>query len=138
MSERAIVTECSRQGMHLCLEAHPMGADWNVMITGGERPHIGAAALGQAYQRPDGHWTAGASVLAVGTHKEDVLARQAALLLARRTGRTVLVSCGIHVDNLSPQGIADFVALAEEGVENLSRRLTGLDGETAAPDGAMG
>ena len=129
MSERAIVTECSRQGMHLCLEAHPMGADWNVMITGGERPHIGAAALGQAYCRPDGRRTAGASVLAVGTHKEDVLARQAALRLARQTGHTVLVSCGIHVDNLSPQGIADFVALAESAVEELAQQMPGAGEE---------
>ena len=62
-------------------------------------------------------------MLAIPTHKEDVLARQAALLLARCTRRTVLVACGIHVDGLSPQGIAAVVAMAEEAVETLARRL---------------
>ena len=129
MKRQSILLQRGQGGMELSLEARPMGLDWNVMITGGERPHIGAAALGQAYCRPDGRRTAGASVLAVGTHKEDVLARQAALRLARQTGHTVLVSCGIHVDNLSPQGIADFVALAESAVEELAQQMPGAGEE---------
>ena len=126
MSRSAVVMERCQEGMYLRLEAHPMGEDWNVSITGGDRPHIGAAALGTPYAKPDGGWSACASVLAIPTHKEDVLARQAALLLARCTRRTVLVACGIHVDDLSPEGIAAFVALAEEAVEALAQRLEEL------------
>ena len=126
MSRSAVVMDRCQDGIYLRLEAHPMGEDWNVSIYGGDRPHIGAAALGTPYAKPDGSWSACASVLALPTHKEDVLARQAALLLAKRTRRTVLVACGIHVDSLSPQGIAAVVTLAEEAVETLADRLAAL------------
>lgn len=126
MSRSAVVMDRCQDGIYLRLEAHPMGEDWNVSIYGGDRPHIGAAALGTPYPKPDGSWSACASVLALPTHKEDVLARQAALLLAKRTRRTVLVACGIHVDGLSPQGIAAVVTLAEEAVETLADRLAAL------------
>ncbi len=33
-------------GLHVLLQAVSMGRDWNVVITGGERPHLGCIALG--------------------------------------------------------------------------------------------
>ena len=131
MNRQSVRLERCVEGRRLLLEACPMGEDWNVMITGGDRPHIGAAALGVPYQRPDGRRTSGASVLVIPPHKEDVLARQAALLLARRTERTVLVSCGIHVDNLTSREIGDFMAMAEAAVEELAGRLCAFAGQEA-------
>lgn len=122
MSEH-IVIERARDGLRVCLEALVLGEDYCVAITGGDRPHVGAAALGTPYHKPEGGWSACASVFALPTHKEDGLAQKAAQALAKRLRRTVLVSCGIHVDNLAPAQIAAFVALAEEGVEALGEAL---------------
>ncbi|MGI5943005.1 MAG: hypothetical protein ACOX86_12315, partial [Pelotomaculaceae bacterium] len=33
-------------GLHVLLQAVNMGRDWNVVITGGEIPHLGSVALG--------------------------------------------------------------------------------------------
>lgn len=122
MSEH-IVIEQERDGLRVYLEALALGEDYSVSITGGDRPHIGAAALGTPYAKPDGSWSACASVFALPTHKEDALAQMAAQALAKRLRRTVLVSCGIHVDDLAPAQIAAFVALAEKGIEALSDAL---------------
>ena len=59
MNRQSVRLERCEEGRRLLLEACPMGEDWNVMITGGDRPHIGAAALGVPYQRPDGRRTSG-------------------------------------------------------------------------------
>jgi len=77
-----------------------MGADVCLCIGGGRSPHIGAAALAVPREslRRDGGRSASASVLCVTGHKEDELAREAALRFAARLGGRVLVSAGLHID----------------------------------------
>ncbi len=95
----------------------PMGNDLCLVITGGDRPHVGAVALAQA--RPSLHdaskVSASTSVLTVLGHKEDMLARSAAQCLAAGLNRTVVVCCGIHVEAIS----ADELRFVEEAVERL-------------------
>lgn len=122
-SRENIVIERESAGFHVRLEAVPLGADWNVSITGGDRPHIGALALGTPYQKPDRSYSACASVLALPTHKEDGLAKRAAELLAKKCRHTVAVSCGLHVDHIAPDQIAGFVALAESAVNEFCGML---------------
>ncbi|EGO62824.1 hypothetical protein [Acetonema longum] len=88
------------------------GKDAAVVIGGGEVPHVGAAAL--ALPRPSlknhGGISATASVLCVTGHKEDLLARAAALRLASRLNTSVLVSVGLHLDHATPDDIVRLQA----------------------------
>lgn len=88
------------------------GADLAVTIGGGSAYHIGATAL--AVPRPSladpGLVSASASVICVTGHKEDELARTAALRLAANFGRIVSVNLGLHVDNATPQDIIDLTS----------------------------
>ena len=120
---RMLTLEKEERGVALSLTAQPMGADWNVTITGGEVPHLGAAALGTPYRHLDGRIGASASVLVLPSHKEDGLVKRAAERLAKRLDCAVLVSGGIHIDGLSPDGIAAVLALAEAAVEELGERM---------------
>ncbi len=90
--------------MTLFLDCFFIGKDVQVILHGGES-HIGAVAL--AEPRPsladDTKCSSTASVLAVSGHKEDMIARQAALYLARNLDVRVCVSCGIHFDALRPE-----------------------------------
>lgn len=59
-------------GLHVVLQAIAMGKDWNVVITGGEIPHLGSIALGiprPSLQSP-AHTSATVSVLTLTGHKE--------------------------------------------------------------------
>ncbi len=89
-----------------------VGHDLNVIIQGGDRSHIGAAAM--AVPRPSlknpEKMSATASVLTVTGHKEDELARLVALHLAAHLGCVTAVVAGIHVDGASEKDIADIVA----------------------------
>jgi hypothetical protein len=91
------------------IEAHVrfIGDDLLVSISGGEKPHIGAVAVAQP--RPslkDPTLTsATASVFCYVGHKEDELAKHAAEQLAKALNTRVVVTAGIHWNDLSEEGI---------------------------------
>ena len=60
-----------------------------------------------------------ASVLCLTGHKEDLLARKAALELARMLGHTVTVTVGLHIDNAS----AEAIAMLEANFQELLRQI---------------
>ncbi|MBU5230859.1 hypothetical protein [Intestinimonas butyriciproducens] len=85
----------------VAMDWHFVGEDLYVSIIGGETPHIGAAALAHRESgRTDVH------TLSVPGHREEALTRFCAEDICRATGRTVLVNCGIHIDQASAQEIS--------------------------------
>jgi hypothetical protein len=88
-----------------------IGQDFLVSIYGGEIPHIGAVAA--AHPRPSlkdpAEMSATASVICYTAHKEDDLAKHAAEKLAAALNTRVVVTAGIHWDNLSQAGIDRIV-----------------------------
>ena len=92
-----------------------IGQDVLVAIWGGEKPHIGAVAVAQP--RPslkDPNVTsASASVICLVGHKEDELSKAAAEILAATLNTQVVVTAGIHWDNLEPQGIQQIIQNSE-------------------------
>ncbi len=106
-------------------EAVRIGVDVLVYIWGGERPHIGAVAAAQA--RPslagDGSTSATASVLAFPGHKEDVVVKTVAEALSARLNANVVVTAGLHWDNLQAEGIAAVLERCREITELLLAAL---------------
>ncbi|HBT48183.1 MAG TPA: hypothetical protein DEA73_09975 [Peptococcaceae bacterium] len=96
----------------------PLGEGLVLYIGGGEKPHIGAVAL--AVPRPslrDPEMTsATASVLAVVGHKDDELARPAALLAASRSGVPVVVVAGVHIEGAKEDEIKGLVHRSRRAV----------------------
>ena len=95
------------------LEAHVLsvGKDLLVAISGGDEPHIGAVAVAQP--RPSlkdpGMTSSTASVFCYVGHKEDELAKDAAEKLAASFNTRVVVTAGIHWDDLSEEGIQKVI-----------------------------
>lgn len=81
------------------------GDDISVTVTGGQRPHIGAAAV--AMPRPSlsdpGKISASTSVICVPGHKEDQTARAAAERIAAAWNCVACVCMGVHIDNAQPE-----------------------------------
>ena len=102
-----------------------VGTDLVVAVGGGERPHVGCVVL--AMPDPGGGETArrsaSCSVLTIPPHKEEPIARGIATLLAERLGVVVVVTAGVHEDNLDRAGIEDFLRLGERLGRELARRL---------------
>ena len=103
--ERTIQT---REGEYdITAHVRLIGEDLLVAIWGGEKPHIGAVAAAES--RPsskDPHKTSSsASVFCYLMHKEDDIAKAAAKRLAAVFNTKVVVTAGIHWDNLSEEAI---------------------------------
>ncbi len=88
-----------------------IGQDLLVAIWGGEKPHIGAVSA--AHPRPSlkdpDITSATASVICFTGHKEDELAKAVSEKLASALETNVVVTAGIHWDNLPVEGIRKVV-----------------------------
>ena len=86
-----------------------------VAIWGGERPHIGAVAAAQprpSLKNPD-VTSATASVICFVGHKEDELVKASAEILAAALNTPVVVTAGIHWDNLDERAIVRIIKNSE-------------------------
>ena len=102
-----------------------LGNDIVVVIGGGTKWHIGAVALAvpRSSLADPSQVSASASVLCVTGHKEDDLARSAALFLASTLKRTVTVVVGIHIDQASGEDINIVTANCHAAIERLQEKL---------------
>ena len=92
-----------------------IGEDVLVAIWGGERPHIGAVAVAQprpSLKDPD-LTSASTSVFCFVGHKEDELAKAAAEILSATLNTAVVVTAGIHWDNLDEEAILRIIKNSE-------------------------
>ena len=84
-----------------------IGQDLLIAIWGGEKPHIGAVAVAQprpSLRDPD-LTSATASVICYLGHKEDELVKASSEIIAAVLNTRVVVTAGIHWDNLDQGGI---------------------------------
>ncbi len=102
-----------------------IGKDILVSIFGGEAPHIGAVAMAQP--RPslkDPNVTsATSSVFTYIGHKEDDLAKKSAETLASVFNTNVVVTAGIHWDNLLPEEISKVLTNSNSLVNKIIKTL---------------
>jgi hypothetical protein len=110
------------------LEAHvrAIGQDLLVAIWGGERPHIGAVSIAQP--RPSlkdpKSTSATASVICLLGHKEDELAKALSEVLSAALNTQVVVTAGIHWDNIDEQGIKKVLQNSEILLDLILERIS--------------
>ena len=106
-------------------EIIPCGEDLCILFSGGDRPHIGAVALGvwTSSANDSEKMSATASLVSVPGHKESQLALAAAEKLSIVAKRTVVVTVGIHIEDISPELITRVVEEFHILVADLSESL---------------
>ena len=99
-----------------------IGEDLLVAIWGGTQPHIGAASLAQprpSLADPE-RTSATASVLARLGHKDDTIAKTVSEHLAASLAKNVVVTVGIHWDNLEWKAVEEIVVNCQKLAEVLA------------------
>ncbi len=111
MSDNAFMVETSTGVYDIQAHVRRIGTDLLVAIWGGEKPHIGAVAVAQPRPslRDPNVVSATASVICLPAHKEDELAKMIAVTLAAALNTPVVVTAGIHWDNISQEGIGRVI-----------------------------
>ena len=105
-----------------------IGQDMLVAIWGGEKPHIGAVAVAQprpSLKDPE-VMSATASVICLPGHKEDELAKAVSEILAAALNTPVVVTAGIHWDNISKDGIQKVIENSKILVDLILERIASL------------
>ena len=125
MMSREFTINTSEGEYDLSASVRLIGQDLLIAVWGGEKPHIGAVAMAQP--RPslkDPEVTSStASVFSYVGHKEDELAKAAAEILAATLKTNVVVTAGIHWDNLPPEGIQRVIKNSEILVEMILKTI---------------
>jgi hypothetical protein len=104
--------------IYLRLQFNKMGVDACLILTGGERPHLGAVAVGQVRESlavPEQYSSSVSNITLLG--HEDVLARKVAARVAVALKANVVVCCGIHTDNIALEDIQEIERMSMEMVE---------------------
>ncbi|MCD4717068.1 MAG: hypothetical protein K8R45_10045 [Desulfobacterales bacterium] len=105
-----------------------IGNDLLVGIWGGEKPHIGAVSVAQprpSLKNPN-VTSATASVFCFVGHKEDELAKAVSEILAAALNTQVVVTAGIHWDNISEEGIQKVIRNSEILVDLILDKVSSL------------
>ena len=102
-----------------------IGGDLLVAIWGGEKPHIGAVSVAQprpSLKDPD-ITSATSSVFCLLGHKEDEIAKVSSEILASVLKTNVVVTAGIHWDNIDDQGIKSVIQNSEDLIDKILDRV---------------
>jgi hypothetical protein len=124
MATREFTVQTEEDAYNLSASVRLIGEDVLVAIWGGEKPHIGAVAVAQprpSLKDPE-VTSSSASVICLVGHKEDELAKAAAEILAAALETQVVVTAGIHWDNLAPEAIRQVVENSEILVDMILQR----------------
>jgi hypothetical protein len=108
-----------------------IGKDLLVAVWGGEQPHVGAVAIAQprpSLKDPE-RVSATASVVCLLGHKEDDLAKAVSEILAAAMNTTVVVTAGIHWDNLDAEGINRVLRNSEILVDLILEKIAQLSAQ---------
>jgi gallate decarboxylase subunit D len=102
-----------------------IGEDLLVAVWGGEKPHIGAVSVAEPRPslRDSSLTSASASVICVLGHKEDELAKATSEVLASILNTRVVVTAGIHWDNITGKGIEQVIRNSELLMDLILKKL---------------
>lgn len=103
------------------LKAFVIGNDLCVIVSGGDRPHIGCVTLSvpRLSLADSNNKSATTSVLNLLGHKDDEAAKYISHTLSSRLNKNVVVTCGIHVDNITQKEIEITMCILKELTDKL-------------------
>jgi hypothetical protein len=119
--------DLSSQGERYQIHATAMlvGDDLLVVIWGGTKPHIGAVAV--ALPRPslaDPQITSStSSIFTLLGHKEDEVVKMVSEHLSARLERNVVVTAGIHWDDLPEEAVEEIVNNCKKLADEIHARI---------------
>ena len=98
-----------------------LGSDYQIVVEGGERPHLGSTVL--AIPRPslsgDGSVSCTSSVINVPGHKDEHICRILAERVAIKKNAVAMCTGGFHVDRITNEQIEEVIEVMGEIAEEI-------------------
>jgi hypothetical protein len=121
MENRAFTVKTKEGAFDLEASIRRIGQDLLVAIWGGD-----AVAQPRPSLRDPNVTSASVSVICLLGHKEDELAKAASEVLAAALNTTVIVTAGIHWDNIAQEGIQQVIRNSEVLVDRILNRIASI------------
>lgn len=107
-----------KQYHNICIEAQVIeaGNDLCVIVTGGKKPHIGSVSISIPRESLSNSMRQSATTSTynfVG-HKDDIIGNKFSHKLASTLGKKVIVTCGIHFDEITDEQMSVILSLSEK------------------------
>lgn len=115
----------TKERIKITMQPIEIGEDLCVIITGGTKPHIGCITLSIPRQSLANKSiiSSTTSILNMIGHKDDEVAKYVSHKLSSTLNRNVVITCGIHIENIKEQEIKLVMKLAEELTEMMIHDL---------------
>lgn len=97
------------------------GEDLVIVVTGGDKPHVGSIVLAQPCD--SNRNGVSSCVLTIPPHKEEAIARPIAEAVSLASGHVTVVTAGIHEERLDAEGIGVFLRLADQMASELAEKF---------------
>lgn len=97
-----------------------------ITILGGEKPHVGAVAVGvpRPSLKDPSKLSATSSVFTLSSHKDDEIAKPMAEKIAKKLNQTTVVVAGVHVEKASKLEIRELLTNAKKAGNEFIRRFS--------------
>ena len=112
------------------LVAIKSGEDLTVIISGGEKPHIGtiAVSIPRPSLKDSNKVSASTSVFTLTGHKEDELSKQIAESITKITKKVTVAIVGLHIEKATSKDIECLIQNTQKVVDKLRRKLVKKEG----------
>lgn len=124
--ERNMIYEKDLSFARISVRVTRAGADYNLLLAGGEKPHIGCCVL--AVPRPsltgDQSISVTSSVINITGHKDEQICRYLAEHMARNKNAVTVCSGGFHMDDITEMQIEAVRKAVAEIAEEMTGELT--------------
>ncbi|MEL7563375.1 MAG: hypothetical protein AAGU27_00600 [Dehalobacterium sp.] len=99
----------------------------NVLLTGGEKAHVGGVVLTVPRQSLTGSGIGSDSwVVPVPGHKDTIAGEKVGTIICRKTGEVVAVTAGIHIDNALPEDLEMIMENCLQGAQLAASKIIRL------------
>lgn len=102
--------------VNIDLKATYVGEDLIIIISGGDRPHIGAVSYGgEGLENKEFE----KNIIVYGNHKEYIISQRFSQKIGEVFKGNYIISAGIHLDNITKEEIEIVKMLSEELLEEI-------------------
>jgi hypothetical protein len=108
------------------LVAIKSGEDLTIIISGGEKPHIGtiAVSIPRPSLKDSNKVSASTSVFTLTGHKEDELSKQIAENITKITKKVTVVIVGLHIEKATSKDVECLIKNTQKVVSKLRIKLS--------------
>lgn len=105
--------------LDLCVECKEIGNDLLITVSGGTRPHIGCTVISipRLSLSGDGKKSCTSCVWNLTGHKDEDVLRRLAEAYCKSTGKLVVCSGGIHVEDIASSQIKELISKVDEFIQ---------------------